>query len=88
MVASSAVWPVQEAKAKFTELLNTCLAEGPQVVTRRGAAEAVLVSLDEWRKLSQNAKPTLKQLLTADGPRFELDLPERGKLSRRTPQVW
>ena len=30
-------WPVQDAKARFSELLGTCLREGPQLVTKRGA---------------------------------------------------
>jgi hypothetical protein len=29
-------WPVQDAKARFSELLEICLKEGPQLVTRRG----------------------------------------------------
>ena len=36
-------WPVQDAKAKFSEFLDACLAEGPQMVTKRGAEAAVLV---------------------------------------------
>lgn len=38
-------WPVQDAKARFSEFLDACLAQGPQVVTRRGTEEAVLVPL-------------------------------------------
>ena len=38
-------WPVQDAKARFSELLETCLREGPQVVTKRGSETAVLVPL-------------------------------------------
>ncbi|HOF52122.1 MAG TPA: type II toxin-antitoxin system Phd/YefM family antitoxin [Rhodoferax sp.] len=34
-------WSVQDAKAKFSEFLDACLAEGPQMVTKRGAAVAV-----------------------------------------------
>lgn len=30
-------WPVQDAKARFSEFLETCLAEGPQMVTKRGS---------------------------------------------------
>lgn len=37
------VWPVQHAKARFSELLDTCEREGPQVVSRRGCEAAVLV---------------------------------------------
>jgi antitoxin Phd len=40
-------WPVQDAKARFSELLDACLSEGPQVVTRRGTETAVLVTIAE-----------------------------------------
>ena len=33
------VWPVQHAKARFSELLDACQREGPQVVSRRGTAK-------------------------------------------------
>jgi antitoxin Phd len=56
-------WAVQDAKARFSEMLETCLKEGPQVVTRRGAEAAVLVAMTDWRKLQRQAKPTLKELL-------------------------
>ncbi|HTA86501.1 MAG TPA: type II toxin-antitoxin system prevent-host-death family antitoxin [Silvibacterium sp.] len=29
-------WQLQDAKARFSEFLDTALREGPQVVTRRG----------------------------------------------------
>jgi antitoxin Phd len=80
-----ASWPVQEAKARFSELLTTCLTEGPQVVTKRGAEAAVLVPVGEWRRLQQSARPTLKELLLAPAPRGELVLPARGGLRRREP---
>ena len=78
-------WPVQDAKARFSELLETCLTEGPQVVTRRGAETAVLVALPEWQRLQQSARPTLKELLLAEAPRGDLRVPERGRLARRPP---
>ena len=78
-------WPVQDAKARFSELLDTCLKEGPQLVTKRGADAAVLVSLVEWQRLQRATKPTLKELLLTDDARAELDLPERGKVRRRAP---
>ena len=52
-------WPVQDAKAHFSEFLNACEREGPQVVTRRGAEAAVLVPIDEWRRLAAASRPTL-----------------------------
>jgi len=80
-------WPVQDAKARFSEFLDACLAEGPQLVTRRGAEAAVLVPVDEWRRLQAAARPSLKQLLLSDQARAELVLPARGKVRRRTPMA-
>jgi antitoxin Phd len=77
------IWPVQDAKARFSELLETCLREGPQLVTRRGAEAAVLVPIAEWQRLARSAKPTLKQLLLTDTARAELAIPPRGKRRRR-----
>ena len=56
-------WPVQDAKARFSEFLDACLADGPQMVTRRGAAAAVLIPVQEWQRLQSAAQPSLKALL-------------------------
>ena len=78
-------WPIQDAKARFSEFLETCLAEGPQMVTKRGSEAAVLVAVDEWRRLQAAARPSLKQLLLSDQGRAELALPIRGHAHRRVP---
>jgi prevent-host-death family protein len=78
-------WPVQDAKARFSELLDTSLREGPQIVTKRGAEVAVLVPMPDWLRLQRTARPTLKELLLAEEPRVELPLPPRGKRRRRAP---
>jgi prevent-host-death family protein len=78
-------WPVQEAKARFSEMLETCLEQGPQLVTKRGEEAAVLVPATEWRRLKESARPTLKELLLAKEPRFELEIPDRGRFRRREP---
>jgi antitoxin Phd len=78
-------WPVQDAKARFSELLEASLNEGPQIVTRRGVEAAVLVPVEEWRRLQETSRPTLKDLLLAPSPRAELSLPPRRRWRRRTP---
>ncbi len=45
-------WSLQDAKAKFSEVVNFAISEGPQIVTRRGKAVAVVVSVDEYEKLT------------------------------------
>ncbi|ENO91304.1 MULTISPECIES: type II toxin-antitoxin system Phd/YefM family antitoxin [unclassified Thauera] len=79
------VWPVQDAKARFSEFLDSCLAEGPQMVTRRGVEAAVLIPVQEWRRLQAAAQPSLKALLLADEARIEELVPERGMVRRRAP---
>lgn len=79
-------WAVQDAKARFSEFLDACIAVGPQIVTRRGTEAAVLVSVDVWRKMQAAAKPSLKDLLLSDVARGDLVLPERGQARRRRVQ--
>lgn len=77
-------WPVQDAKARFSEFLDACLIEGPQMVTRRGAEAAVLVPVQEWRRLQSAARPSLKQLLLCEqGRADDLIVPTRGQAKRR-----
>lgn len=76
-------WPVQDAKARFSEFLDACLVEGPQMVTRRGAEAAVLVPVQEWRRLQSAARPSLKQLLLAELARTDGLTPERRQAKRR-----
>jgi len=77
------VWQVRDAGARFSEFLNASLRDGPQVVTRRGVEAAVLVPIEEWRRLKRASRPTLKELLLASEDRFEISVPERGGLRRR-----
>ncbi len=80
-------WPVQDAKARFSELLDTCLRDGPQIVSKRGTETAVLVPIEEWRRLSAGASPSLKSLLLSDTARADLAVPPRGRFRRRLPAL-
>jgi prevent-host-death family protein len=79
-----ASWQLQEAKSRFSEFLNAALKKGPQIVTRRGVEEAVLVPIEEWRRMQQSSRPNIKELLLA-GPKFENLIPPRRKWKRRPP---
>ena len=81
-------WQVQDAKARFSELLEASLKEGPQIVTRRGVEAAVLVPVEQWRRLQRLSRPTLKQLLLADTPRADIPVPPRGRMRRRQPAAF
>ena len=78
-------WQVQEAKARFSEFLAASVEEGPQVVTKRGIQTAVLVPIEEWRRLERAAKPSLKDLLLAPRPRTDMLTPAPEAHSLRRP---
>ncbi len=48
------VWQLQEAKNRFSRLVNKAMADGPQIITRRGEEVAVLVSKDEYERLKKS----------------------------------
>ena len=80
-----ASWPVQDAKARFSEFLERCLAEGPQMVTKHGTEAAVLVPAGEWRRLQAAARPSLKELLMSNQARADVPASVRGRARRRVP---
>jgi antitoxin Phd len=49
-------WPLQDAKARFSELTQKALSEGPQHVTLRGRPSVVVLSETDFKRLSKNNK--------------------------------
>ena len=73
----SRTWQVQEAKARFSAFLEASATEGPQIVTRRGVEAAVLLPIEQWRRLRKIAQPDLKALLLAPEARTDMLAPPR-----------
>ncbi len=44
-------WQLQDAKNKFSEVVNQALSKGPQLITRRGEKTVVLLSFVDYEKL-------------------------------------
>jgi prevent-host-death family protein len=55
-------WKLQDAKARFSQVVENALKIGPQYVTRRGKKAVVVVSSDEFEKLVSQ-KPSFKEFL-------------------------
>ncbi len=51
-ISPSHEWQLQEAKNKFSQVVNLALHEGPQVITLRGKKTAVLISIEEYLRLT------------------------------------
>jgi prevent-host-death family protein len=58
------VWAVAEAKARFSEVIDRALADGPQTITRKGRKAVVVVSTDEWERKTRR-KGNLAEFLAA-----------------------
>ena len=59
-------WPLQDARNRFSDLVNAALAGEPQLVTRRGRPAVVVLAVDEYerlRRLEGSDTPTLGKLL-------------------------
>ena len=46
------VWQLQEAKNKLSEVVDEAQNHGPQIITRRGVEAAIVLSYDDYRKLT------------------------------------
>ena len=57
-----AEWPIQDAKNKFSALVNAALAGEPQRVTRRGQPAVVVIAAEEYERLCRAEK--------SDAPNF------------------
>ncbi|MHB1793708.1 MAG: type II toxin-antitoxin system Phd/YefM family antitoxin [Acidobacteriaceae bacterium] len=64
-----AVWQVQEAKTRLSEVIEQASTEGPQIITRHGSERAVILSMEDYRALTAH-KPNLRDYLLG-GPKVD-----------------
>ena len=77
-------WPLQDAKAKLSEVIKTAKKNGPQIITQRGVKSAVIVPFDEWERTQQVNKPSLLDILRS-APEGDLPIPQRSDWKMRKP---
>jgi prevent-host-death family protein len=80
-----ATWQVQQAKNRFSEMLERARNEGPQTITRHGKPSAVVLSAAEYEELRKEGKakkPNLIEFLRSGPYLDDVDL-ERSKDSGR-----
>ena len=82
----SNIWQLQEAKSKFSELVNRARAHGAQIITRRGKKAVVILPYEEYERLTKDDKSLVEFLLTS--PFLGADLPiERDKSLPRDIEI-
>lgn len=50
-------WQLQTAKNRLSELVENALSHGPQTITRHGKATAIVLSMDDYRKIQTGKRP-------------------------------
>lgn len=76
------VWQLQEAKSRFSEVVNNALTQGAQIVTRRGKKEIVILSLADYERLTRKEKSLSQFLLTSPLAGSELVINRESDLPR------
>ncbi len=71
-------WQLQEAKNKFSNLVDKAQHQGPQIVTKYGREVVVVLSIEEYKKLTKPKKDLVKFFQNSPLANVELEL-TRGK---------
>lgn len=72
------IWQLQEAKSKFSEVVDRALLRGPQIITRRGKKTAIVLSMKDYKNLVKSKASFVDFLLNSPLKGMELDF-ERDK---------
>jgi antitoxin Phd len=75
-------WQVQEAKAKFSELLRSASKDGPQAISIRGRTTAVVLSEDDYKRLKGRKSPLVQFLSESPLAGVELQIVRDASLPR------
>lgn len=72
-------WQLQEAKAKFSELVETAQHGGPMIITKNGKEVAVLLSKREYERISKPSTTLLQFFENAPCQEFDLEIKRSSK---------
>jgi len=50
MATDGEAWTMADAKARFSEVIDRALADGPQTITRNGKRAVIVVASEEWER--------------------------------------
>ena len=78
----NSLWQLQQAKNRFSEVVDKALAHGPQTVTRHGREVVVIVSAEEYRRMKQPLGSLLACLQVPAEYAVELDVSRSRDLPR------
>jgi antitoxin Phd len=80
------IWQLQEAKSKFSEMVERTLTDGAQIVTRRGRKTVVMLPFEEYQRLTSRSDNLVQFLMASPLAGSELEI-ERDKSVPRNIEI-
>jgi antitoxin Phd len=72
---AAATWQLQAAKAQFSEVIRRAITDGPQVITKQGKEEVIILPIEQYKKLTERSKqPQSLVRFFAESPLVEAGL--------------
>ena len=78
-----AIWQIQDAKNKFSEVITLANKQGPQLITKHGEKTAVIISYIEYEKMRKSQGKLSDFFSTSPLAGIQLDLTRNKSLPRR-----
>jgi len=75
-------WQLQDAKSKFSQLVESAMHDSPQFVTKHGSNAVVVLSFEEYKKMIKPEKDLISFFQDAPFDDFELDITRSKELPR------
>ncbi|MHC1771645.1 MAG: type II toxin-antitoxin system Phd/YefM family antitoxin [Flexilinea sp.] len=77
------IWQLQDAKSKFSEVVERAMAQGVQIVTRRGKKTVVIIPFEEYEKLTHQRGNLTEFLMSSPFASSELPIDRDKNMPRK-----
>jgi prevent-host-death family protein len=84
---NNTTWQLQDAKNKFSEVVERALRDGPQLITRRGEKTAIVMSYEEYVQMKTSQTKLSEFFRTSPLTKVNLNLKRDKSLPREGTQL-
>ncbi len=81
------IWQLQDAKNKFSEVVERALKQGPQLITRRGKKAVIIMSYEEYTRMKQSQTKLSEFFRASPLTKVDLNLKRDISLSREDTKL-
>lgn len=81
------IWQLQDAKNKFSEVIERALKHGPQLITRRGKKTVIIMSYEEYTRMKRSQIKLSEFFRASPLAKVDLNLKRDKSLSREDTKL-